>query len=57
MGYDISDDPQGEDERTDGDRQGGITEDHIALQNQSSVKADDYPKEEREAQSLVRQPR
>ena len=30
-----------------------VTEEHRALQNQSSVTADEYPKEQREAQSLV----
>ena len=30
-----------------------VTEDHRALQNQSSVTADQYPKAQREAQSLV----
>ena len=53
MGYDIQDDPQGRPDRPEGDRRGGIVEDHIALKNQSSVKPEDYPSEEREAQSLV----
>ena len=56
MGYDISDDPQGEEEGVEGNRQGGVVEDHIALKNQSSVEAEDYPEDERKAQSLVRQP-
>jgi hypothetical protein len=54
MEYEIDDDPQGRDEEYDRSRRdGGITEDHIALQNQSSVKADDYPAEQRRDQSLV----
>ena len=53
MEYEIHDDPQGDADFPDGDRDGGITEDHIALKNQSSVDADDYPEEERKAQSLV----
>ncbi|MDG6078160.1 hypothetical protein E3U23_03020 [Erythrobacter litoralis] len=53
MEFEIQDDPQGERDDHEGDRDGGIVEDHIALKNQSSVKADDYPTEERKAQSLV----
>ena len=59
MEYEIHDDPQGERDDYEGDRDGGLVEDHIALKNQSSVDADDYPEEERKAQSLVtpKQPR
>ena len=38
MEYEIDDDPQGERDEPEGDRDGGIVEDHIALKNQSSVK-------------------
>lgn len=59
MEYEIHDEPQGEDDLPEGDRDGGITRDHIALKNQSSVEAEDYPLEDRKAQSLVtpKQPR
>ena len=53
MEFEIHDDPQGHHDEPEGDRDGGIVEDHIALKNQSSVDADDYPEEERKAQSLV----
>ena len=53
MGYDIHDEPQGDEDFPEGDRKGGVVEDHIALKNQSSVQPDDYPAEERSAQSLV----
>ena len=53
MEFEILDDPQGERDRPEGDRDGGIVEDHIALRNQSSVEPDDYPEEERKAESLV----
>ncbi len=54
MEFEIHDEPQGMDEDTEAYRDGGIVEDHIALQNQSSVEASDYPASERRAQSLVR---
>ena len=53
MEYEIRDEPQGHHDFHEGDRDGGIVEDHIALQNQSSVQPDDYPSDERKAQSLV----
>lgn len=53
MEYEIDDDPQGEEDENLGDRDGGIVEDHSALKNQSSVKAQDYPAEDRRNQSLV----
>jgi hypothetical protein len=53
MEYEIDDDPQGEEDENLGDRDGGIVEDHSALKNQSSVKAQDYPVEDRRNQSLV----
>ncbi len=53
MEYEISDDPQGPRDESEAHRDGGITEDHIALKHQSSVDAEDYPAEERAAQSLV----
>lgn len=56
MEYEIKDDPQGERDRPEGDRDGGIVEDHSALINQSDVTPEDYPAEERRAGSLV-QPR
>ena len=54
MEYEIDDDPQTQEDETEGKRDGGIVEDHIALKNQSSVKAGDYPKAQRADQSLVR---
>ena len=54
MEFEIHDEPQGMDEDIEAYRDGGIVEDHIALQNQSSVDASDYPAGERRAQSLVR---
>ena len=53
MEYEIRDEPQGHEDLPEGDRDGGITDDHIALQNQGSVQPDEYPREERKAQSLV----
>ena len=53
MEFEISDDPQGEQDEDFGDRDDGIVEDHSALKNQSSVKPEDYPLKERQAQSLV----
>ena len=53
MEYEIDDEPQNTEEHAEGARDGGIVEDHIALKNQSSVKPEDYPEDEREAQSLV----
>ena len=53
MEYEIHDDPQGLHEEKEAYRDGGVVEDHIALQNQSSVTANDYPVSERRAQSLV----
>ena len=53
MEYEIDDDPQGEKDENLGKRDGGIIEDHRALKNQSSVKAEDYPVKDRRAQSLV----
>ena len=41
MEYEIDDDPQGERDEPEGDRDGGIVEDHSALKNQSSVKPED----------------
>lgn len=43
--------PRGE--KPDGDNDSKITREHRALMNQGSAKAEDYPKEERDAQSLV----
>lgn len=53
MEYEIKDDPQGEHDLPEGDRDGGLVEDHSALINQSDVSPEDYPTEERRAQSLV----
>ena len=53
MEYEMQDEPQGMEEKPEGDRDGGVVEDHIALKHQSSVAAEDYPKEDRAAQSLV----
>ena len=52
MEYEIDDDPQGEKDEDLGDRDGGIVEDHSALKHQSSVKAQDYPLQQRRDQSL-----
>ena len=57
MEYEIEDEPQGEDEENEARRDGGIVEDHIALKNQSSVEAEDYPASQRANQSLVRGPK
>ena len=58
MEYEIEDRPETEsiDTGESASRDGGIVEDHIALRNQSSVRPEDYPRSEREAQSLVRTP-
>ena len=53
MEYEIHDEPQGFDAEDEGNRDGGLIEDHIALRHQSSVSPDDYPRETRRAQSLV----
>ncbi|WP_226700816.1 hypothetical protein [Qipengyuania gaetbuli] len=55
MEYEIGDDPQGRPSNRDegARRDGGLVEDHIALRNQSSVRPEDYPREQREDQSLV----
>ena len=57
MEYEIDDDPQGSDDKPEGNRDGGLVEDHIALQNQSSVKPEDYPAKQRRDQSLAGTPR
>ena len=57
MEYEIDDDPQGEKDEDLGDRDGGIVEDHSALKHQSSVKAQDYPVQQRRDQSLVNKKR
>ena len=54
MEYEISDDPQGHHDGEEANRDGGLTEDHRALMNQSSVDEEDYPEEERRTASLVR---
>lgn len=56
MEYEIDDQPQGEEDDLEAQRDGGIVEDHIALKNQSSVEAEDYPASQRADQSLVRGP-
>lgn len=53
MEFEMADEPQGQKDRAEGARDGGIVEDHIALRNQSSVKPSDYPKEQLLDQSLV----
>lgn len=53
MEYEIDDDPQGEKDLPEADRDGGLVEDHSALQNQSSVRPEDYPRKDRRDQSLV----
>ena len=52
MELEIDDDPQGRWDAHDGDRDGGIVEDHRALHNQSSVQPGDYPEADRRAQRL-----
>ena len=57
MEFEIHDDPQfvdGEPDTPDYDENSQVTEEHRALQNQSSAKPEQYPEGEREAQSLVR---
>ena len=56
MEYEIDDDPQGLQDEPEGDRDGGLVEDHIALKNQSSVSLEDYPKKQRQDQSLAQKP-
>ncbi|MXO48485.1 hypothetical protein GRI69_09465 [Erythrobacter vulgaris] len=53
MEYEILDEPQGLDEDDEATRDGGLTEDHIALKNQSSVKPQDYPRPDRRDGSLI----
>ena len=53
MEFEIRDDPQGLPEYHEGDRDGGVTEDHRALRNQSSVQPGDYPRDQRREQSLT----
>lgn len=53
MEYEIDDDPQGLPDHDEGDRDGGITEDHRALRIQSSVQPGDYPPDQRRDQSLT----
>lgn len=45
--------PLGNSGQGDDDHDSRVIEDHIALQNQSDVSPEDYPAEERQAQSLV----
>ena len=45
--------PLGNSGQGDDDNDSRVVEDHIALQNQSDVSPDEYPTEERRAQSLV----
>ncbi|ABC63323.1 hypothetical protein [Erythrobacter litoralis] len=48
------DDPKSKpDKYPDTDDNSRVTKEHRALKNQSSVKAVDYPKEQRDGQSLV----
>lgn len=52
MEFEIHDDPQGEHDRPEGDRDGGL-EEHQGMQNQSRVRPEDYPLEDRKAASLA----
>ena len=52
MEYEIKDEPQGEEDRPEAERDGGL-EDHHPAQKASEVKPDDYPLEDRKAASLV----
>ena len=54
MEYEILDEPQGIDEDDEATRDGGLVEDHIALKNQSSVKPQDYPMDDRRDSYLIR---
>ena len=45
--------PLGKRGHGDDDNDSRVVEDHIALQNQSDVEPEEYPVEERRAQSLV----
>ena len=56
MEYEIDDDPQGLQDEPEGDRDFGLVEDHIALKNQSSVSPEEYPKKQRQDQSLAQKP-
>ena len=56
MEYEIDDEPQGLRDEPEGDRDGGLVEDHIALKNQSSASPEDYPKKQRLDQSLTPAP-
>ncbi len=53
MEYEILDEPQGIDEDDEATRDGGLVEDHIALKNQSSVKPQDYPMDDRRDSYLI----
>ncbi|MBX7457371.1 hypothetical protein K3152_03845 [Qipengyuania sp. 1NDH17] len=53
MEYEILDEPQGIDEDDEATRDGGLVEDHVALKNQSSVKPQDYPMDERRDSYLI----
>lgn len=55
MEFEILDEPQGEERDRAGHADGGLVEDVVALNNQSRVKPEDYPREKRDAASLVKQ--
>lgn len=53
MEYEIEDDPQGKEEVSEGDRDGGIVSKHRALRSQSDVQPDEYPVKRRKDQRLT----
>jgi hypothetical protein len=53
MEYEIRDDPQGQWDEHEGDRDGGLVEDLPALRNQSSLQPGENPAEDRRAQRLT----
>lgn len=53
MEYEISDEPQGQADKYEGDRNGGLVENHMALQERSSVDPSKYPAADREMHSIT----
>ena len=55
MEFEILDEPQGEEQHSSTNADGGMIEDEVALNNQSMVQPDDYPLSDRAAASLIGQ--
>ena len=53
MEFEIGDDPQDSECMPEGQRDGGLVEDHIALRNQSGVGRGDYSPDNRRYHSLA----